>query len=102
MASGVPTVAFDYGAARECLRDGEHGAAVPNDAADGDDTFVRAASRIATDAPLRAHMRLAARDAVSVLRPEQVAADFDAILQRLAQADHRHEQRLSPSQAAHE
>ena len=28
MASGVPTVAFDYGAAREHLRDGEHGAAI--------------------------------------------------------------------------
>ncbi len=84
MASGVPTIAFDYGAARECLRDGEHGAAVPNDSADGDDDFVHAALRIATDTGLRAQMRLAARDAVSVLRPEQVAADFDAILQRLA------------------
>ena len=86
MASGVPTIAFDYGAARECLRDGEHGAAVPNDSADGDDDFVHAALRIATDTALRAQMRLAARDAVSVLRPEQVAADFDAILQRLARA----------------
>ncbi len=84
MASGVPTIAFDYGAARECLRDGEHGAAVPNDSAGGDDDFVHAALRIATDTALRAQMRLAARDAVSVLRPEQVAADFDAILQRLA------------------
>src|SRR5690606_41731572 len=28
LASGVPTVAFDYGAAREFLRDGVHGAAV--------------------------------------------------------------------------
>src|SRR3546814_2990345 len=28
MASGVPTVAFDYGATREHLRDGSHGAAI--------------------------------------------------------------------------
>src|SRR5690606_10005883 len=31
MASGVPVVAYDYGAAREHLRDGTHGAAVPCD-----------------------------------------------------------------------
>lgn len=86
MASGVPTIAFDYGAARECLRDGEHGAAVDDRMDHADDAFVDAAVRIATDAGLRAHMRLAARDAVSMLRPERVAADFDAILQRLAHA----------------
>jgi glycosyltransferase involved in cell wall biosynthesis len=102
MASGVPTVAFDYGAVRECLRDGEHGAAVANDIANGDDAFVRAAVRIAADGSLRAQMRLAARDAISVLRPEQVAADFDTILQRLALAGKRHEQRLVASPAAHE
>ena len=102
MASGVPTVAFDYGAARECLRDGEHGAAVSNDAADGDDSFVRAAVRIATDPALRTQMRLAARDAVSGLHPQQVAADFDAILHRLAHAGKHHEQPLVASQAAHE
>ncbi len=93
MASGVPTVAFDYGAARECLRDGEHGAAVDDGAEHADDAFVDAAVRIATDHALRAHMRLAARDAVSMLRPERVAADFDALLQRLAHAhaEPRHE-----------
>jgi glycosyltransferase involved in cell wall biosynthesis len=102
MASGVPTIAFDYGAARECLRDGEHGAAVANDIADGDDAFIRAAVRIATDGGLRAQMRLAARDAISVLRPEQVAVDFDTILQRLAHSRTHHEQRLVASPAAHE
>lgn len=102
MASGVPTVAFDYGAARECLRDGEHGAAVANDSAEGDDDFVRAAVRIAADASLRTQMRLAARDAISVLRPEQVAADFDAILQRLAKVRTTHERHLSASSVARE
>ncbi len=102
MASGVPTVAFDYGAAHECLRDGEHGAAVADGTADSDDAFVRAALRIATDVNLRAHMRIAARDAVSELRPQQVAADFDAILQRLALAGKRHEQPIAASPVAHE
>lgn len=102
MASGVPTVAFDYGAAHECLRDGEHGAAVADGTADSDDAFVRAAVRIATDTNLRAHMRIAARDAVSELRPQQVAADFDAILQRLALAGKRHEQPISGAPVTHE
>jgi glycosyltransferase involved in cell wall biosynthesis len=80
MASGVPTVAFDYGAAREHLLDNVHGAAI----ADGDDEgFVRAVVRIGTDAVLRAAMSKGGREAVSGLRPEQVAADFDALLQNL-------------------
>lgn len=81
MASGVPTVAFDYGAAREHLRHDLHGAAI----ADGDDGgFVRALVRIGTDTALRTAMSLAGRDSISGLRPEQVAADFDALLQELA------------------
>jgi glycosyltransferase involved in cell wall biosynthesis len=87
MASGVPTVAFDYGAAREILRDGVHGAAI----ADGDDAgFIAACSRIANDGTLRRAMGAAARDAVSGLRPDQVAADFDRILQSLANREMLH------------
>ncbi|HEV8696041.1 MAG TPA: glycosyltransferase family 1 protein [Lysobacter sp.] len=83
MASGVPTIAFDYGAAREHLRDGIHGAAI----ADGDDDgFVRAVVRIATDEALRSAMSRAGREAMRDLRPEQVAADFDELLQGLARA----------------
>lgn len=81
MASGVPPVAFDYGAIREHLRDGEHGAAI----ADGDDDgFIAAAARLADDDATRTAMSRAAVDAVSQLRPRQVAADFDALLQQLA------------------
>lgn len=81
MASGVPTVAFDYGAAREHLLDNVHGAAIT----DGDDEgFVHAVVRIGTGAVLRAAMSRAGREAVSGLRPERVAADFDALLQNLA------------------
>jgi glycosyltransferase involved in cell wall biosynthesis len=81
MASGVPTVAFDYGAAREHLRDNVHGAAI----ADGDDEgFVRAVVRIGTDTALRSGMGQAGREAIGGLRPEQVATDFDALLHELA------------------
>lgn len=81
MASGLPTVAFDYGAAREYLRDGVHGAAIR----DGDDSgFVRACVDIANDSAKRRAMGAAARQAVAALRPEQVASDFDDLLTQLA------------------
>ncbi|MGQ4659798.1 glycosyltransferase [Lysobacter sp. F6437] len=87
MASGVPPVAFDYGATREHLRDGEHGAAI----ADGDDDgFIAAAVRLAADDDTRTAMSRAGVDAVSQLRPQQVAADFDALLQQLVHGG-RHE-----------
>jgi glycosyltransferase involved in cell wall biosynthesis len=87
LASGVPTVAFDYGAARECLRDGVHGAAI----ADGDDAgFVDAVTRIGSDDVLRTAMRTACRDAVGALRPAQVSEDFDRILQSLAHHGGQH------------
>lgn len=83
MASGVPTVAFDYGAAREHLRDGVHGAAI----ADGDDAgFIAAVVRVGSDDLQRAAMARAGREAIGGLRPEQVAADFDALLQGLVEA----------------
>jgi glycosyltransferase involved in cell wall biosynthesis len=83
LASGIPVIAFDTGAARERLRDGVDGAAVTV----GDDqAFVDALVRIGTDDLLRGAMRMAARSAVSGLRPQQVAADFEAILAELASA----------------
>src|SRR5690606_25504924 len=79
MASGVATVAFDSGAAREHLRDGLHGALVVDESG-----FVDAARRLACDDQGRRAMGRAARDAVRRLRPQQVAADFDALLAALA------------------
>jgi glycosyltransferase involved in cell wall biosynthesis len=80
MASGVPPVAFDYGAAREHLRDGLHGAAID----DGDDEgFIAAAVDIGGDAQRRAGMALRGREAVMRLQPQQVARDFDALLRDL-------------------
>lgn len=80
MASGVATVAFRYGAAREHLRDGLHGAAI--DGSD-DHAFVESACRLALDDDVRQGMGLRAREAVHKLRPAQVAADFDDILHRI-------------------
>ena len=92
MASGVPTVAFDYGAARECLRDGLHGAAIPRTGrpADDDAAFIAAVARIGSDEAARRRMRPACREAVAALRPAQVASDFDHLLHALASPEHRH------------
>ena len=85
MASGVPTVAFNYGAAREHLVDGVHGAAV-----DDDEAFLAAAQRLAADPALRRTMGEAAAVAMRALRPEQVAADFDDLLTDLAHTRRSH------------
>ncbi len=80
MASGVATIEFRYGAAREHLVDGVNGAAIEGQ---DDDAFVTSSCRIACDDDMRHAMGLAAREAVRKLRPAQVAADFDDILQRI-------------------
>jgi len=80
MASGVPTIAFDCGAARAHLKDREHGRLVPN----GDDSaFVQAAVDLARDDERRRLMGIAARRAVQQLRPERVARDFVGVLANL-------------------
>ena len=83
MASGVPTVAYRYGAAREYLRDGIDGASIEDRS---DAPFIDAAQRIANDDGLRATMAINAREAVGRLRPAQVAADLDDILHRIIHA----------------
>ncbi|MET0551368.1 MAG: glycosyltransferase family 1 protein [Xanthomonas sp.] len=85
MASGLATVAFDYGAAREYLRDGSNGAAVADDEA-----FIAAALRLGSDAALRRRLGDAACAAMQQLRPERVVADFDALLNQLAQTRRTH------------
>ncbi len=86
MASGVPVVAYDYGAAREHLRDGVHGAAV----ACGDEAaFVAATVALGSDMTRLRAMGDAARAAVLGLSPRQVAADFDRLLAGL-RAEARH------------
>ena len=92
LASGVPTIAFDYGAAREALRDGVHGAAIAcTEDSNGDDAgFIAAAMRLAADDALRMRMRDACRHAVAALRPARVAEDLDRLLRSLADAGAPH------------
>jgi glycosyltransferase involved in cell wall biosynthesis len=80
MASGIATVAFDYGAAREHLCNGAHGATVvPGDEAGFERAFVATC--------LRADLEPAggaARQAILHLHPDRVAEDFAALLAGLA------------------
>ena len=85
MASGVATVAFDYGAAREHLRSGHSGISVDND-----EGFIDAALRLAGDDALRAVLGGNASVAMQRLRPEQVVAEFEALLQELSQRSRAH------------
>lgn len=80
LASGVATVAFRYGAAKEHIVDGVSGVAI-----EGRDeaAFIAAVCRLGADDAARGAMALHAREAVRKLRPAQVSADFDEILQRI-------------------
>ena len=80
MASGIATTAFDYGAAREHLVDGVHGASV----AFGDEAAFLARFLEVARSPLRAQMGAAARAAVEGLSPERVSRDFADRLMDLA------------------
>jgi glycosyltransferase involved in cell wall biosynthesis len=80
MASGLATVAFDYGATREHLRSDEHGVAVPF----GDEAgFVDAVVHVGTQASLY-KMGEAARLAIQHLHPDEVAREFANLLADLA------------------
>ena len=76
MASGLATVAFDYGAAREHLCNGAHGAT----AAFGDEEGYAAAFLATAQRPDLEQLGAAARGAVLHLEPGQVARDFAALL----------------------
>jgi glycosyltransferase involved in cell wall biosynthesis len=82
LSSGVPVIAYDYGAAREHMRLAEVGLCVTRD--DGD-AFVRAAVAVADDPERRHRMRENARGAVQALNPSSVAASFAELLDGLTQ-----------------
>lgn len=79
MASGVATVAFDEGAAREHLRHGQHGAAVQSDEA-----FINAAARLTSDDTMRSALGANAHVAMQRLHPDQVTGQFCDLLATLA------------------
>ena len=81
MASGVPLVAFDYGAAREHVRDGVHGRVVRSG---DDDAFVAAAVQLAGDPAQREALRAAGIAAMAGLSPQRVAEALAQLLATLA------------------
>ncbi|PPU18925.1 glycosyltransferase family 4 protein [Xanthomonas arboricola] len=85
MASGVATVAFDYGAAREYLRSGHSGAAVENDEA-----FIQAAVALTSDDAMRQRLGAAAAQAMKKLHPDNVVSDFEALLMGITAARGRY------------
>ena len=81
LASGLPTVAFDYGAAREHLH-AECGRSVRF----GDEeSFVRSALELVSGQAMSTSMRAAAVATVAELDPSAVAASFAKLLAGLAQ-----------------
>jgi len=81
LASGVPVVAYDYGAAREHMRGVDVGACIAPRAGD---EFVDAAVALAGDAPRRVRLRASAREVVEALDPSSVATSFADLLAGLA------------------
>jgi glycosyltransferase involved in cell wall biosynthesis len=80
LASGLPTVAFDYGAAREHLTS-DCGRRVPFA---NEDVFVRATLDLVRSDVTRADIREAAVTAVAELNPVSVTASFAKLLAGLA------------------
>jgi glycosyltransferase involved in cell wall biosynthesis len=94
MASGIATIAFRYGAAREHIVDGLNGIAIEGK---DDAAFVAAACRLGRDDAARRAMGAEARESVRKLRPAQVSADFDDVLQRIVRL--RNERDAQPALA---
>ncbi len=81
MASGLPLVAFDYGAAREHVTHADCGIRV---ALAHSEAFVDAARELASDPSRRLRMGVAARAAVAKLSPDSVGQQFSELLGLLA------------------
>ncbi len=77
MASGLAVAGFDYAAARQFVRHGENGLAVPFDAPA---ELVAAGEMLATDEFLRAKLRANARAAVEAQSWDRVIVKFEADL----------------------
>ncbi len=83
LASGLPTVAFDYAAAAQLIRDGDNGLLVPLGDSAG---FVRRALELAatvSDPARRRMMRQRARASTDNLGWAAIVARFEAVLAKL-------------------
>ena len=86
MASRLAVVAYDYAAARQCIRHGESGLLAPC----GDEPcFVRLTATVAADRSLREHLRTGALSAARTLSWERVTDDLESVLSELARKSAR-------------
>lgn len=81
MASGLAVAAFDYAAARQFVRHGQNGLAVP---CDRPEALIEASVLLVTDDLLRTQLRIAARAAVEPQSWENVIGRFEADLAEAA------------------
>jgi glycosyltransferase involved in cell wall biosynthesis len=81
MASGLAVAGFDYAAAHKFVQHGQNGFAVP---CDQPDALIAAAVLLATNDPLRARFRPAARTAVEAQSWENVIVRFERELMDIA------------------
>lgn len=84
MASGLPTVSFDYAASAIHIRDGENGLKV---AFGDEDAFVDATVRLVTDDALRAHVGQGALATMASLGWSPIVDTFESTLEQAI--DHR-------------
>jgi glycosyltransferase involved in cell wall biosynthesis len=83
MASGLAVAGFDYAAARQFIRHGQNGLAVP---CDQPGKLIDAGVRLASDVALRSQLRLAARATVEPQSWEKVITSFESDLAGIAHA----------------
>ncbi len=84
LASGLAVAGFDYAAARQFIRHGDNGLAVP---CDQPEALIDAAVLLATDNLLRVQLRLEARPAVEPQSWDKVITRFEADLVAIATAE---------------
>ncbi len=82
MASGVATIAFNYGAANEYMVDGRSGVCIPFG---NEDVFVEASVSLALKLEHRKYLALNAYESVQKLSPKNVASDLVELMLSLQQ-----------------
>jgi len=88
LASGLPVVAYEEGAAREHLRTGHNGYRIE---IGNERAFIEAATTLACNASLIRHMGRAAHASIAGLSPDAVIHEFENLLRELAEENaHEH------------
>jgi glycosyltransferase involved in cell wall biosynthesis len=88
LASGLPVVAYEEGAAREHLHTGQNGYRID---AGNEKSFIEATATLASNASLIRHMGRAAHAGMANLSPDVVISEFESLLRELAtETAHEH------------